>query len=210
MRASQTISPPYSTRKGAVSVYSIRLSLSNKHRICINKTSSIRTMKYFAKREILENKDLAEVAWQAIEPIWDDLPYSSTSKLDAFMDDLTEGQRALISIDWCQKEIRNGGFKQLFKNSTGNLVPYAIHGFRLIGAERYAELMAKGAGVLGTDYPKSGAARKRVLKSLNDSQLQELETVDDEFLNLICSTEYDLEHLRGNYVKNNPVEFFSS
>jgi hypothetical protein len=166
-------------------------------------------MKYSAKREILENEDLEEVAWQAIEPIWDDLPYSSASKLDAFMEDLTEGQRALISIDWCQKEIRNGGFEQLFENSTGNLVPYAIHGFRLIGAERCAELLAKGVGVLGTDYPKSGAARKRVLKSLSDSQLQELETFGDEFLNLIGSTEYDLEYYRGSYVKNNPGQFVS-
>lgn len=167
-------------------------------------------MKYSANREILKIEDLAEVAWEAIEPIWDDLPYSSAAKLGVFMADLTEGQRALISIDWCQKEIRNGGFEQLFENSTGNLVPYAIHGFRLIGAERYAELLAEGASLLGTHYPKSGAGRKRVLKSLSDSQFQELQTLDDEFLHLIDSAEYDLEQYRGSYVKNNPAHFISS
>lgn len=158
----------------------------------------------------MKSEDLAQVAWEAIERIWEDLPYSSVSKLDVFMSDLTEGQKALISIDWCQKEIRNGGFKQLFENSTGNLVPYAVRGFHLIGAERYAELLAKGASLLGVEYPKSGAARKRALKSLRDSQHQELKTLDDEFMNLISSSEYELEQYRGRYVKNNLAQFISS
>jgi len=167
-------------------------------------------MKYSAKKEILKNEDLAELAWEAIEPIWDSLPYSSTSKLNNFMAELTEGQKALISIDWCQKEIRNGGIGQLFKNSTGNLVPYAINGFSLIGADSYAELLAKAASLLGNEYPQSGAARKRTLKSLSEIQLGELEILDDKFLELISSEEHNIEQYRGSYVKNNPGLFISS
>lgn len=167
-------------------------------------------MKYSAKKEILQNEDLAQVAWDAIDPIWDDLPYSSASKLNVFMADLTEGQRALIAIDWCQKEIRNGGIKQLFENSTGNLVPYAIYGFRLIGAEAYAVNIAKAASLLGNEYPKSGTARKRALKALNEVQLKDLEVLDDEFLDLIDSAEHNIEQYRGSYVKNNPSQFISS
>ena len=167
-------------------------------------------MKYSASREILNNDDIAVMAWEAIEPIWDDLPYSSATKLDVFMEELTEGQKALISIDWCQKEIRNGGIKQLFENSTGNLVPYAIQGFSLIGAERYAEILAKAASLLGAEYPKSGAARKRALKSLNESLFGELETLDYNFFYLINSAEHNIEKYRGSYVKNNPSQFISS
>lgn len=167
-------------------------------------------MKYSAKKNILKHSDPAEVAWEAIEPIWDDLPYSSAPKLAGFMADLTEGQRALISIDWCQKEIRNGGIAQLFANATGNLVPYAIEGFRLIGAERYAELLGSAAALLGTEYPDSGAARKRVLKSLTRAQLKKMETLDDAFLDLIDSPKHDLEQYRGGYVRSNPAEFIGS
>ena len=164
-------------------------------------------MKYSAKQEILNNDDLAQVAWEAIEPIWDDLPLSTASRLDSFMAVLTDGQKALISIDWCQKEIRNGGIVQLLENSTGNLVPYAIRGFRLIGAECYAELLVKAARLLGDEYPRSGAARKRALKSLTDSQCEELEILDDEFFELINSAEHDIENYRGGYVKSNPNQF---
>lgn len=167
-------------------------------------------MKYSAKKEILQKENLAEVAWEAIEPIWDDLPYSSASKLGEFMSDLTDGQQALISIDWCQKEIRNGGIEQLFENSTGNLVPYAVSGFKLISAERYAEILSKASQLLGNEYPKSGAARKRALSSLNEAQRKEIEKLNDEFLELIDSTDQDIEKYRGNYVKSNPDQFISS
>ncbi len=97
-------------------------------------------MKYSANKDILNQNSLAEIAWEAIAPIWDQIPYSNASKLDEFMSNLTKGQKALISIDWSQKEIRNVGIKQLFENSTGNIVPYAIKGLELIGAYNYAEI----------------------------------------------------------------------
>jgi hypothetical protein len=167
-------------------------------------------MKYSANAEILENDDLAEVAWYAIEPLWDDMPYSNTSKLSEFMSDLTVGQQALVSIDWCQKEIRNGGIKQLMENSTGNLIPYAISGFSLIGAQAYSELLSKACKLLGMEFPISGAARKRALNSLTDEQKHELENLDDEFFELIGSSTHDIEKYRGNYVKDNPGLFIDS
>lgn len=75
-------------------------------------------MRYSASPEILNSNDRAQIAWDAIAPIWDDLPYNRFNVLSAFMEGLTEGQRGLIALDWCQKEIRNGGLKQLFENST--------------------------------------------------------------------------------------------
>ena len=167
-------------------------------------------MKYFAKPEILNNDDLAEVAWEAIEPLWDDLPYSNAKKLDVFLADVTEGQKALISIDWCQKEIRNGGIKQLLENSTGNLVPYAIEGFNIIGACEYASILSEASQLLGHEYPKTASARKKVLKALADSQKDLLKVLDDKFFKLLFSKDHDIEKYRGNYVKENPTQFISS
>lgn len=164
-------------------------------------------MKYTSKKEILNYTNLAEIAWAAIEPLWDDLPLSNISKLKSFLSEITEGQMALISIDWCQKEIRNGGIEQLFVNSTGNLVPYAIEGFKLIGAEQYAQILLEASLLLGLEYPDSAAKRKRALKSLDESEKKMIEKFDDEFLNLLDSSNYDIEYFRGNFVKNNPGQF---
>ena len=166
-------------------------------------------MKYSAKKEILSCNDLAEIAWMAIEPLWDDLPLSNASKLRVFMSEITNGQKALISIDWCQKEIRNGGIKQLFLNSTGNLVPYAIEGYNLIGANIYSENLLKASKLLGCEYPKSCAARKRAIKLLTQSQMEQLNKLEDDFFELIDSTDNDIEKYRGGYVKSNSKQFIT-
>jgi len=46
-------------------------------------------MKYSAKYELLANDNLAEVAWEAIAPLWDDLPYSNAKKLAVFLSEVT-------------------------------------------------------------------------------------------------------------------------
>jgi hypothetical protein len=167
-------------------------------------------MKYSAKIEILDSNDLAQIAWDAIEPIWDDLPTSRFKALSQFMDELTEGQAGLISLDWCQKEIRNGGIPQLFENSTGNLVPWAIEGFKMIGANKYADILSKASSKLGSEYPKSGSARKKAYKSLNQTDKDEIEKLEEQFFDLINSKDDDLETYRGNFVKNNPEQFIKN
>lgn len=161
-------------------------------------------MKFSANREILALDDLALVAWRAIEPIWDALPYANPDELDRFLSDLTEGQRALIAIDWCQKEIRNGGLEQLICNGTGNLLPYAIPGFNLIGAPEYALILAEAKSFLGHSYPRTVAARRRALTQLSKTDMLRLRKLDDDFLDLLHSHEHDLEMYRGRFVKQNP------
>lgn len=164
-------------------------------------------MKYCADPEILRLDDLAEIAWLAIEPIWDDLPLRSHRRLAEFMADLTEGQRGLIALDWCQKEIRNGGFEQLLSNPTGNLVPYAIAGLRLIGAERYAAILDEVAAMFGSEYPRTGSARARSLRRLLRDQTQCMRDLEEEFLGLLADPEQDLERYRGRFVLERPEEF---
>jgi hypothetical protein len=108
-------------------------------------------MRYYATPNILKNTDPAELAWRAIEPIWDNLPLTNFSTLAKFMDTLSPGQRGLIALDWCQKEIRNGGLMQLFANSTGNLVPWGINGFKMIRAFRCAAILDQAASMLGAE-----------------------------------------------------------
>lgn len=164
-------------------------------------------MKYSAPREILEQEDDAQLAWEAIEPFWDDFPLSTVKRLQRFLSDLTKGQRALIAIDWCQKEIRNGGFPQLFGNSTGNLVPWAIDGFRLIGADKYAAILLEAANIIGSDYLSSSTARMKAYRALNEPQKAKLKKLEDDFFELLGSQVEDLETYRGRFVRSNPGLF---
>ncbi len=167
-------------------------------------------MKYSARNEILDSDDLAQVAWDSIEPIWDDFPIGSRFKLmSQFMNELTKGQAGLLSLDWCQKEIRNGGIPQLFENYTGNLVPWAIKGFIMIGANKYADILSRASAKLGSEYPKSSSTRRKTYKALPKTGKDEIERLEDLFFELINSKEDDLEIYRGNFVKNNPEQFIA-
>ena len=164
-------------------------------------------MKYSANPEILKGDSDAQLAWDAIQPIWQDLPLSPYGRLESFLADLTKGQRALIAVDWCQKEIRNGGFRQLFENSSGNLVPWAIEGLALIGAERYEAVFAEASRMLGPSYPKSGSARKEAYKTLSNRQLCRLDELEGVFYGLLKSVDDELEAYRGSYVRRHADEF---
>ncbi len=167
-------------------------------------------MRYSASPAILQNDDLSQVAWDAIEPIWYDLPLSPSKKMVGFLDELSEGQRGLIALDWCQKEIRNGGFLQLFVNSTGNLVPWAIEGFQMIGAANYAKILARAAGMLGADYPTSATARMQIIGLWSSVQVQELDRHNVAFYTLLNSPDEELERYRGTFVKSHPNQFIES
>lgn len=164
-------------------------------------------MRYSAKPELLRINDDAELAWAAIAPIWHDLPLAPMNKLAAFLDDLTEGQRALVAIDWCQKEIRNGGIFQLLENTTGNLVPWAIRGFDLIGAEKYAAILLETSAMLGSEYPASASARVKAYRALVQAKKARIDALEKEFLELLHSPDDDLEKYRAKYVRAHSDEF---
>jgi hypothetical protein len=164
-------------------------------------------MKYSADPSILLISDMAELAWRAIEPIWDDLPLHPPARVSAFMADLTAGQRGLIALDWCQKEIRNGGVRHLLVNPTGGLVPLAIDGFRLIGADAYASVLAEVAQLLGPEYPVASGPRKRALRTLSSTQRQRIDELEAAFLDLLNTPDQDLEQYRGRFVQTHSDEF---
>ncbi len=165
-------------------------------------------MRYYAKKQILNSDNLPQIAWDAIEPIWDVFPIGSGfNEISRFMNELTKGQSALISLDWCQKITRNDGLSGLLLSPIGNLVPWAIEGFQMIGAIRYAEVFAAASSKLGSEYPISASARKKAYKTLSQEDKDEIKKLEVVFFKLINSEKYDLEIYRGNFVKNNPQEF---
>lgn len=99
----------------------------------------------------------ADVVWLAIERIFTELrtPYDPDDRLY----DLTPGQRAVYALDWVRKEVSNGGFDQLFGNSTGYLTPEAIEGAAHIGAGDYEDILRRAAAIFPNGWcPATGTS----------------------------------------------------
>ena len=164
-------------------------------------------MKFAADPKVLRLKDPSAVTWGVVEPLWDDLPLTPFSKLNSFMAELSVGQRALLALDWCQKEILNGGFLRLFYNGTGNLVPWAIDGAELVGAIPYGDLLKKAAAVLGAEYPLSATARRKASARLTSSQKRRLEKLEEGFIDALDAKSTDLGVTCARYVRGHPEQF---
>jgi hypothetical protein len=146
-----------------------------------------------------------EVVWRAIERIFTEFrtPYEPDERLA----DLTDGQRAVYALDWIRKEVSNGGFDQLFGNSTGFLTPEAIEGADYIGATEYADVLRRAAAVFpGGMVPRDRDDRTDFLDSGDHGEV--LERLDDEFFALLDDPERNLTTLMAIYMATHKDEFF--
>ena len=67
----------------------------------------------------------------------------------------------LYAMTWCHCEVCNGGFSQLFVNSSGTFAPAAEEAFRLIGRDDIACFFQEAMAPFGKNF-------RRNLKKRND------------------------------------------
>lgn len=148
-----------------------------------------------------------EVVWRAIEQIFTELrtPYEPDERLF----ELTPGQRAVYALDWVRKEVSNGGFDQLFGNSTGYLMPEALEGAEYIGATDYADVLRRAAAVFrGGEVPRDRDERTDVLDAEPARIGPVLEALDEEFYALLDDHERNLTRLMAIFIAENAEQFF--
>jgi len=98
--------------------------------------------------------------WELIEPLFEVIEYGETPEIfTKSAASLPRSAVVLFSAHMCLAEVHNGGFLQLFWNTTGVLVPEGIEGFVVIGMPRMAEILGVAARPLGTPYPRDRDAR---------------------------------------------------
>jgi len=132
--------------------------------------------------------------------------YDGPDTLNAGLEAATPGQRALFSIVWLESEVNNGGFDQLFWNSTGVVWAEALRGFELIGATRHLELLRKAAAKMpGGAVPGDQSERQEVVDGLPEGSFGEL---TDAFFELGDSPDHAPTRLLAAYIRANPAEFF--
>jgi Domain of unknown function (DUF4375) len=105
--------------------------------------------------------------WSLVEPVWLPLNRSWDDGPEEFLR-LFRSIRLeighLYAAHWCQSEVINGGLLQFFSNTTGLLAPEAGDGFRAIGAEGWAEILAEAMKHFGTPYPRERDKRQQYLR----------------------------------------------
>ncbi len=148
-----------------------------------------------------------EVVWYAIEKIFTEL--RTPNEPDDRLAGLTAGQRAVFALDWVRKEVGNGGFDQLFGNSTGCLTPEALEGAKRIGADDYADVFQRAANVFPSGVvPRDGDQRTDHLDSAPVTYGPILEALDDEFFALLEDPDRTLTRLVAIHIARHLNEFF--
>jgi hypothetical protein len=102
------------------------------------------------------------LAGDAVADVWDRVSIYDGG--ETFLKDLAaipEPKRHLVVAFWCHREIENGGFLQLFWNSTGVVVPEAPAAYRALGLNSAAALFETALRQFPSPYPRDRAARQK-------------------------------------------------
>ncbi len=123
--------------------------------------------------------------WSVVEPFWEAINiYEGPEVFSKTFDSVPRESGLLLAAHLCQSEVCNGGFRQLFANSTGILAPEAAEGFRKIGQPKIAMLIQSAMDLLGSPYSRDREERQVRLKQVAKGSL---DLLDEEFFVLIES-----------------------
>ena len=106
------------------------------------------------------SEDYPERYWKAIEQAGEDVNIYDGPKV--FLEQYGKLEPAIgkmLAVHWCVSEVCNGGFHQLFFNSTGLLVPEAADAFESFGMTRCASAVRRAVSRLGSRYPRERSSR---------------------------------------------------
>jgi hypothetical protein len=151
-----------------------------------------------------------DILWAVIEPAWNDLRLAEEDER-GMLATLTPGQRGLIGIDWLSKEVYNGGVHQFLTNPTGVVAHEALEGFRMVGAKRYAELLAAIAALFpGGRIPKNQEERVAAMNAVPEkNRKRAFEKFDEDFYSLM-EVDDPIAAFGIRYLEAHPEEFFSN
>jgi hypothetical protein len=151
--------------------------------------------------------DLAEgpLARAVIARIWHELdtPYEPDPRYRR----LNEGQRALYALQWADAEILNGGFDQLWSNSTGYFAADLEEAARRVGSPEFEALFRDAAALFpGGRIPRDHDERRRRLEQVDPAAVAQL---DERYFAFQYRRRTALGLILGRYVKAHPDEFFA-
>ena len=124
---------------------------------------------------------------------------------------LSNGRQAIFATWGLEAEVNNGGFNQYFFNSfsSGQYAEEARDGFRLIGAEKHANLTQRAIDTYMKNIEYYKQFNDGTLESFNKSYENDpLEKIDKEFFTL--KSLENLSKLRISYIRKHIDEFIDN
>jgi hypothetical protein len=136
--------------------------------------------------------------------------YGEASEALEQIESLERPQIGLMAADRAHSEICNGGFYQLFYNSSGLLVPEAMEGFEMLDVPELAEIVRSAVETFEAPYPRDRESRLLELTVVeNATSLSEHELFhnqDSSFLETTDSTSF--RRREESFVREHPERFF--
>jgi hypothetical protein len=94
---------------------------------------------------------------------------------------LAEDERVVLAVEALEREVNNGGYNQLFINSSKEYTPIFVAALNRIGCTETAELTQQAIDFLGIKGPVTVEAIDRVMEDENDERDERLGECDDRY-----------------------------
>ncbi|MBO9709723.1 MAG: DMP19 family protein [Caulobacter sp.] len=155
-------------------------------------------------------KRKAEGYWALIEPYWDAVSiYDGPEVFERQFSVLPVTARHLFAAHWLVSEVCNGGFSQLFFNSTGVLAPEAVEGLEQIGLPGMAAISEEAMAWFGGDYPRDRDERCERLAAFEEAHGEDhgpdcpVCSIDDRFYTLLSTENGGFDEAANLFAKQN-------
>ena len=155
--------------------------------------------------EIIDNSNNDQLLQVVFDNLSEKLSDDYTKEYETVLT-FSKAQQAIYII-WClEAEINNGGFNQYYFNSSGQFAELTPDALRLVGANKFSDLVAIANKTYKTEYSNITKHQDGTLegfsKSYNDNPLNKF---DNEFYELYKIE--NLQQLQTDFIRKNSLDF---
>jgi hypothetical protein len=119
---------------------------------------------------------------------------------------LTKEQQGFYALTVVEMEVNNGGFNQYYYNNGGEFADAAVEGFKMVGANKFAELVTRANNIYREETKKITGKQDGTLQGFSESYKDNpLNNLDKEFYKLY--EEESLTKLTADFVRKNKLHF---
>jgi hypothetical protein len=120
------------------------------------------------------------------------------------MDSLSDPQKIFYYIQCWGRDIKNGGFNQFYRNSSGDFAHETYDSLRIIGAYKIANIIMTANDQFPLKaVPKDRSERQKLLEQIQDTANEVWKELDQKFL----ANEEELNAVTMEFVRKNK-DFF--
>ena len=120
-----------------------------------------------------------------------------------------KSKQAIYMIWALESEVNNGGYNQFYFNSSGQFYKYLPDALKLVGANKYSELMKRANETFAKENPKITQHQDGTIEGFSKSyEDNPLNKFDDEFYKLY-ETE-NLQQLQVDFIRKHKTEFIDN